>query len=239
MNTPLNSPLRRLGLLVPSSNTVLEPDFYKNLPPGWMLHSARMFLEDVTAEAEARMLDEFVLPAARDLATAHPHVVVFGCTSAGALRGNDYDEKLCREISLLTHVPTISVIKSVAEALKEVHAEKVVVITPYIDELNLRIQASLEYDGLKVLRIQGLGINVNTQIAQVPGVKIIELAKSAVEGLKPDALFISCTNIHSFNVLPELRRLLPFPVISSNQAALDAAIKMSNRYPTPKGLGDL
>ena len=45
------------------------------------------------------MLDEFALPAARDLGTARPDVVVFGCTSAGALRGNDYDAQLCERIS--------------------------------------------------------------------------------------------------------------------------------------------
>jgi len=34
--------------MVPSSNSVMEPDFYLNLPQDWTLHTARMFLEDVT-----------------------------------------------------------------------------------------------------------------------------------------------------------------------------------------------
>jgi len=89
----------RVGLLVPSSNTVMEPDFWRALPPGATLHTGRMYLEETTPEAEGRMLDEHVLPAARDLATARPDLIVFGCTSAGALRGNQYDADLCRRIS--------------------------------------------------------------------------------------------------------------------------------------------
>lgn len=68
---------RKIGLIVPSSNTIMEPDFYRNLPEETTLHTARMYLEDVTAETEARMLDEYTLPAARDLATVSPDVVIF------------------------------------------------------------------------------------------------------------------------------------------------------------------
>jgi maleate isomerase len=218
------SPHHRIGLLVPSSNTIMEPDFYHNIPAGWTLHTARMFLEDVTPEAEGRMLDEFTLPAARDLATAQPDVIVFGCTSAGALRGNDYDACLIQEITQLTHIPTISVVESVRKILISLNAHRVVVITPYVDGLNERIRASLESDELEIMHIHGLGIVENTQIARVPETKILSLAKEAVGSLQPDALFVSCTNFPVVQVLEKLRTLFSFPVISSNQAALDMAI---------------
>ena len=79
--------------MIPSSNTMMEVDFARDVPPGISVHTARMFMEDTTPAGENRMLDEFALPAARDLGTARPDVVVFGCTSAGALRGNDYDTR--------------------------------------------------------------------------------------------------------------------------------------------------
>ena len=126
-----------------------------------------MFLEDVTAETEARMLDEFTLPAARDLATISPDIVIFGCTSASALRGNEYEEKLIAEIEQVSGAPAISVSKSVRETLKNLHARQLVVITPYLDELNERIRASLEQDHFEVLNIEGLQILENTKIARV------------------------------------------------------------------------
>lgn len=215
---------KRVGLIVPSSNSVMEPDFYRHLPARVTLHTARMYLKNVTAEDEARMIDEFTLPAARDLATAEVDVVVFGCTSASALRGNKYEEKLIKEVSKTAKAPCLSVTKAVRGALHGLNVRKAVVVTPYVDELNLKIAASLESDGIEVLRINGLGIVENTRIARVEGNDIIKLAKDAVKGLQPDALFVSCTNFPAMNVLPRLRRAFDFPVITSNQAILDAAI---------------
>ncbi|NPV85245.1 MAG: Asp/Glu racemase [Anaerolineae bacterium] len=217
----------RIGLMVPSSNTVLEPDFYRNLPHGWTVHTARMYLEDVTVTAEQQMLDEHTLPAARQLATAHPHVVVFGCTSASALRGNLYEERLVEDIQQVVGVPVISVSRAVRQTLKNLHARNIVVITPYLEEINAKIRRSFEEDGMNVLRLLGMGIRENARIALVPGEMIVNLAHRAVHGLSPDALFVSCTNFPAMSILDALRRAFPFPVITSNQAALDMAIKTS------------
>ena len=43
----------RIGMIVPSSNTVAEVDFYRRLPPDCTLHTARMYLEETTPEGEA------------------------------------------------------------------------------------------------------------------------------------------------------------------------------------------
>jgi len=47
--------------MIPSSNTMMEVDFARDLPPGTALHTARMFMEDTTPAGENRMLDEFAL----------------------------------------------------------------------------------------------------------------------------------------------------------------------------------
>lgn len=227
MSSGTSSKPRRIGLLIPSCNTVMEPDFYQNVPADWTVHTARMYFEDATAETEERMLDEFVFPAARDLATARPHVMVFGCTSAGALRGNEYDTRLTEEISKQTGIPTVSVIKSVRGALLRLSATRLVVVTPYIDDLNERIETSLEADGLSVLCIKGLGISDGFRVAHVPGQEIITFARETVGSLQPDALFISCTNFPAMSVLNELRSAFSFPIITSNQVVFEEAIALA------------
>ena len=217
---------RRIGLLTPSSNTVMEPDFYDHVPAGWTVHSARMWLKEATVDAENRMLDDYVFPAARDIASAKPHVIVFGCTSAGALRGNDYDAWLLKEIEQRTGTPTVSVIKSVRKELRKISASNIVVVTPYMTALNERIRSSLESDNMKVLKIEGMGISENLEIAQVTGHRILEFAYQAVGDLEPDALFISCTNLPAMRVLKLLRKQFPFQVVTSNQAALETAIEV-------------
>jgi len=67
----------RVGLIVPSSNTVAEVDFYRRLPPDSTVHTARMYLEETTPEGESAMLDEHLPTAVGDVTTARPDVVLF------------------------------------------------------------------------------------------------------------------------------------------------------------------
>ncbi len=226
---------RRVGLLVPSSNTVMEPDLWRALPSGATLHTARMYLEDTTPQGEHRMLDEHVLPAARDLATARPDLIVFGCTSAGALRGNGYDAELCRRISDLSGVPTVSVIASVRRAIAASGARRVGVVTPYVDALNQRIKESVEADGVEVAGIAGLGISDNFEIAAVQVEEILDFAGRTLRGLAIDLAFVSCTNFPAMRALPELERRLGLPVITSNQAAIAAVLALLDAAPARQG----
>jgi maleate isomerase len=222
---------RRVGLLVPSSNTVMEPDLWGALSPGVTLHTARMYLEDTTPQGERRMLDEHVLPAARDLATARPDLIVFGCTSAGALRGNRYDAELCARISELSGVPTVSVIAAVRQAIAASGARRVGVVTPYVDALNRPIRESLEADGVEVAGIAGLGIADNFEIARVPAARICDFAEQTLRGLPIDLAFVSCTNFPAYAALPALERRLGRPVVTSNQAAIATVLALLDAAP--------
>ncbi len=218
----------RVGLMIPSSNTMMEVDFHRDLPPGTSLHTARMFMEDTTPAGESRMLDEFALPAARDLGTARPDVVVFGCTSAGALRGNDYDTELCGRISELTGAPTVSTIGAVRAAIAGSGAASIGVITPYVDELNEKIRDSLDAGGRQVAAITGLGITDNFAIAEVGHDDIVTFAVAALGQLAADGIidlvFASCTNFGAMAARAAIAERLGLPVVTSNQAVLAAAV---------------
>lgn len=220
---PAGGTRRRVGLLVPSSNTVMEVDLYRRLPPGFTLHTGRMYLESTTPEGESRMLDDHVMPAARDVGTARPHAILFGCTSAGALRGNEYDEELCRRIAADTGADVLSVISSVREAIRTRHAGRIGVITPYVDSLNEKIRASLEADdGVEVVDIRGLGISDNFAIAEVHPEKIAAFAAETFDGRAIDLLFASCTNLRALDAMGAIHEALGVSVVTSNSAAIEA-----------------
>ncbi len=210
----------RVGVLVPSSNTVLEVDLYRHLPVDCTVHTARMRLIATTPEAEAEMLDRYALPVATDLATARPEVVLFGCTSAGALRGREYDRELCDRIGKICGCPVVSVIVAVRERLRSVGTARVGVITPYVEELNARIATSLEGEGLKVVAIRGLGITENFEIAAVSPEEIVTFAIQALSDVEFDALFVSCTNFRGIEAASQLEQTFQRPVVTSNSAAL-------------------
>ena len=215
---------RRVGLIVPSSNTVAEVDFYRRLPDTATLHTARMYLEDVTVEAETTMLDEHLPRAVADIETTQPDVVVFACTSAGALRGNDAEAVLTAAISAQTGARTVSVAAAVRTAIESRGARRIVVITPYVTSLNDRIQASLEEDGLEVAAIHGMGIVDNHEIGAVSPEQITRFARTCVEPSDIDLLFVSCTNFRAVEARPSIEESLGIPVVTSNHAALEAGL---------------
>src|SRR6266850_4930312 len=82
----------RIGLIVPSSNTVMEPDFHRHFTQPNVVSTTRILLEQVTREAEIRMLREDLPRAVQLIKTTAPDVVVFGYTSAGSLQGLVHDD---------------------------------------------------------------------------------------------------------------------------------------------------
>lgn len=229
------SPSVRVGLLIPSSNTVMEVDLYRNLPKHISLHTARMYLEETTRIAERRMIEEFAPEAARSVKTLRPHFVVFGCTSAGSLGGPKYDEEICSRISKITGVPTIGVFSTVREALRGLGARTVAVITPYIEDLNASIRAGLEADGFRVVAIYGMGIDVNFELAMVPPEKIAAFSAERLRDVETDAVFLSCTNFRAMEAMPLLRQRFECPIVTSNTATLEAILRMEKqiRFSSP------
>ena len=213
----------RIGLLIPSSNSVMEVDLYRGLPHDATVHTGRMYMVETTRAGEDRMLKEFAIPAAETLGTALPHVVVFGCTSAGALHGKAYDQELCARIGEVTGAIPISVIGAVNQALGETHAKSVAVITPYVDELNKEIKASIEAEGIEVTAMHGMGITNNFDIATVTPDEIVDFTRERLGAQVPaDALFLSCTNFNAMSALSALKISYDLPIVTSNWAALKA-----------------
>ncbi len=212
----------RIGLLVPSSNTTMEPEFYRMAPAGVSIHTARMMLEDVTLETLIKMAEEAVKEA-KGLATAEVDLILYGCTSGSFVGGVDWEEKLVDRIERKTGIPTISTSRAVIDAQRELNVEKIAVATPYTDEVNQRARDFLEAYGISVTAIRGLGIVKGVDIGRVEDPTVEKLVESVVNGA--DAVFISCTNLPTIKLIEPLENKLKRPIVTSNQASLWAALR--------------
>jgi len=215
---------RRIGVIVPSSNTTVEADFMLGLPDGVMVHTARMYLAETTAEAERRMIHEHVPIAVTDLATLRPHVVAFACTSGGAVLGVDGERRLIDTIARETAATVVSTNDAVGKAIERIGKKRVAVLTPYVDELNQAIKAGLERRGLTVVHLAGLGITENFAISSVTPDEIVAFAERELAGRAFDLLFVSCTNFRAVEARPLLTKRFGVPVVTSNQATIEAAL---------------
>jgi maleate isomerase len=221
----------RIGLIVPSSNTVMEPDLHRHLGQKCIVSTTRIFLEDVTRDAEVRMLDDDLPKAVRLIATTSPGVVVFGCTSAGALGTLAHDDGIGAMIAKGANATAVTVLRAVLTQLGKVGARKVAVFTPYVEDLTKSIAASLAEGGFLALKAAGMGIRANLEIGRVTPAEIIHFVESQIAGCAPDCVFLSCTNWRAIEAIEPLRRRLGIPIISSNQAAIDVVREAAANLP--------
>ena len=216
----------RLGLIVPSSNTTNEPEFYDSLPDGVSLHTARMRLEDTTADDLEQMAGE-IARCADLLSTANVDVVAYGCTTGSLFKGHGYDEEIESRLSAATEVPAVATAASVKRAFDVLNLDSVAIATPYINDLNKKEKNFLEERGYEVTAISGLQISQNVKIgAQYPETAYREAR--TVNTSDADGMFLSCTNYRTFEIINQLETDLGKPVVTSNQATLWDALRIAN-----------
>ena len=213
----------RVGLIVPSSNTVMEVDLHRSLSRDLCtVHTARMYLVTTTREAEITMIEEHAPKAAADVGTADLDLVVFGCTSAGSLFGLDYDRKICARLGEIAGCPSLGTISAVTEALDRRGFRNIAVITPYIEELTAAVAGAASTPARKVVAAYGMGIDVNVELATPSPEDIVDFAARCLGAQSFDGIFVSCTNFRSLDAVAELERRFKVPVVTSNLAVIEA-----------------
>jgi maleate isomerase len=211
----------RVGLLIPSSDIVMEVDFYRALPHDTTLHTSRMSAGETAGPDQERILDQSTLRAADAVAATLPHVVVFGST-AEAVRSQDYSRELADRIERSTGALTVSVVDAVNQALRDTRASTVAVITPYDEVTNCAIKAGLETEGLEVSAIHGMGLS-DAETAAVAPEAIYSFVQARIGARVPaEALFFFGTNYRALSALSLLKVTYDVPIVTSNLAALQA-----------------
>lgn len=208
----------RIGLIVPSSNTVNEPEFQAQLPTGVSLHTARLPLDDVTADSLQTMADN-TEECADLLAAADVDIIAYGCTTGSLVKGPGYDEEIETRITNHTGIPAVATAAAIKRAFDELGLSQLIIITPYIDDLNQREEAFLNSAGYDVIAIDGIGHTDNLHIGREHPETAYQMAKELAAD-EADGVFISCTNYRTFEIIESLEADIGIPVVTSNQATL-------------------
>lgn len=217
----MRSEMLRVGLIVPSSNTVMEPDLHQALGDSCAISTSRTMLEETTREAETRMLREELPRSMKLIATTDPHVTVFGCTSAGSLGGVAHDMEIAEHIERETGGKGITVIASVLAQLQKLQIRRLAVFTPYVNELTESVAGCLSGGDYELVKVAGMGILKNRDIGAVTPREIEQFVAPHMEGVEADCIFLSCTNWQAIGAIAPMCERYSIPVISSNQATID------------------
>lgn len=172
----------------------------------------------ITADDEAnftRMATE-VPDAARLLAQAKVDVICYGCLAGGFVKGPGHDEEIAGQITAAAGTPGVVAATAVIEAFHALKVTRVSVASPYERWLNDRLKSYFVAFGIQVLALTGLGTEEHASFTPEQNAKLV----AEVDRPDAEAIFISCSNFRTLEIIPLLEKALNKPVLTSNMCAL-------------------
>ncbi len=229
--------MSRIGLLVPSSNTTVEPEFYRALPADVTLHVARLYLEKIASGSILDAVRDLEIQS-RNLASADVDVIVLAAAAPSFLKGRGYDRELIGKIEAATGKRATTTSTALVEALQHLGIGRVVLGAAYDDEVNAVARSFLEANGFHVIGARGLGLVDNLMVGRLDASSAYELAR-AIDRPDAEAIVLACTNWKTMEAIERLERELGKPVISTTQASVWAALRMIGGIEGVQGYGRL
>ena len=215
--------MKRIGLLVPSSNTTVETEFFRALPDDVTLHTARLYLTRIAPEAILGMVADMENQA-KLLASAEVDVIVLGATAPSFLNGLGYDRELIRKIEAATGRKATTTTTALVEAIRHFGAKRVALGSAYDDRVNGIAKAFLEASGVEVVGMKGLALVDNLVVGRLSPDTAYDLALE-VDSDDADAIVLACTNWQTMDAIERIERDTGKPVISTTQASIWAALR--------------
>ncbi|RKN39853.1 decarboxylase [Streptomyces hoynatensis] len=172
----------------------------------------------------ARMVSEHetLREAVGALCAVSPEVVAYACTSGSFVSGVAGERAMSAAMSRAGGTVALTTSGALLDALRELGARRIAVVTPYTRSVTDALEEYLREAGVQVCGRSYLGLT--REIWRVPYRDVVDMARAAVAD-GPEALFISCTNLPTYDVIPQLEAELRMPVISANQVTMWAALR--------------
>jgi maleate isomerase len=214
----------RIGLIIPSSNRMVEQEMVRHVPPGVTAHVARLRMTGAHRITLDQLMPQ-VEQAASMLTDARCDVVVFHCTANSTSEGVAGEEKLLDALRCAgaAHVSTTA--SAIRHAFDALGARRIVLLTPYSAHVTAEEAGFLREAGYDVVHAKGFAMKGSDEYCATPSQFWRD---RALEAARPDAdaYFLSCANISVFPVIEEIEQKLDRPVVTSNQAVIWDALSL-------------
>ncbi len=222
---------KKLAVIIPSTNTIVEPDFHAMAVPGVTAHISRIHIRnqdlssDGAFEQLLRQIREEIGHAVARVMTCEPDAMVMGMSAETFWEGKDGNRRFVEQIRGLAGGMSVATGAEACErALRLFGARRIAVITPYqpVGDRNVvRFFADLDVD---VVRIKGLRCPTAVAIAHVSE-DTLRAALREVDGPDVDAIVQCGTNLSMVRLADEAERWLGKPVIAINAATWWLALR--------------
>ncbi|MGW2057747.1 maleate cis-trans isomerase family protein [Streptomyces sp. NPDC001840] len=217
-------PQRGVGVVAPF-DFALDRELWRWVPDDISLRVTRTPYVPVEVSLDlARLVSEHETlgEAVRALGASEPEVIAYACTSGSFVGGPAGERAMCEAMTRAGEVPSLTTTGALIEAIEELGVNRIALVTPYTESVTRALEDYLAEVGVTVTGRAFLGLT--RHIWKVPYRAVVDMAREAVVG-SADALFISCTNLPTYDAIPQLEAELRMPVLSANQVTMWAALR--------------
>lgn len=222
-----------LGMLTPSSNTVLEPvtsQMIVGLPEA-SAHFGRFRVTEIALSDQAlgQFDDNEILRAADLLADAKMHAIAWNGTSAGWL-GFAADERLCRAITEATGIPACTSVLALNEIFRLTGVTRFGLVTPYTDDVQAAIVKNYAAADFECVVERHLRRRDNFSFSEVDSEEIRRMVREVARE-KPQAITIFCTNLRGAPLVEMLEQELGIPIYDTIATVVWKSLKLAGADP--------
>jgi maleate isomerase len=236
---------RKFGVLAPSTNTIVQPDFDDMRPVGVTNHYSRIFtpntnaLSNETFRAGIDTIGSNVMDAIKSVMTCEPDYLVMGISALsffGGVKGADaFAKRITDETGLGITIGSHATAAAI-EALGGI--KRIAVLTPYWPVMNAEVKKYFGDVGLTVVRDIALQCTSWTGIAAVTPIECRDAIRR-LDGTDVDAIVQVGTNLSMMRFAAAAELWLGKPVIAINTATYWHALRANGIRDQFSGFGRL
>ena len=228
----------QIGLVVLRTDETIEHDMRRLMPDGVELLVSRVQSDGiVTGETLAAMegdlgrAAELFPPAARFASMG------YGCTSGTAQIGAARIETLLRDVSGAKAVT--NPVTALVAACRAMEVGRLAIVSPYIAPVAKTLCDVLKREGLETPAVTSFDVADEATVVRIAGASITRAACTVAKGADVDAIFLSCTNLRTLDVIAGIEDATGLSVISSNTALAWHMLKLAGVPAPPSAPGRL
>lgn len=207
---------KQLGLIVLQADETIEQDMRRLIPPEISLMVSRVPSgTHVTSESLAAMEAELAQSASLFPASAHFSAIGYGCTSGSAEIGS---ARVAEAIRAGVEAPHVTEpLSALIAACQHLDVERLGILSPYTESVSARLCARLEDTGIEVSAFASFNEAEECRVARIAPASIAAAATQLAQSANIDALFMSCTNLRTLDIIANVEVAIGVPVLTSNQ----------------------
>src|SRR4051812_14343614 len=214
---------KRLGLLVPSSNSTQEPEFAQMLPASVSLHVSRLSLSRIDPDSTLSIVAELEKES-RKLADGEVDIVMLAATAPSTRLGEGYDAQLIKRMEEACGKPATTAATAMLDAFAALGVRRVALAAAWAEATNKWVAAFLEAHGIEVVSQVAMGVVSNTDVARLSPQTAFENGRKA-DRKDADAVFLACGNWWTASIVEGLEEAIGKPVLTTNNMTVWQALK--------------